>query len=175
MTPSLGRVSVTNSFASLFIFYILSYLFSEKMGCLSGCLVSFANIQKLFCGICSAFKYSFDEFVGEKVVSPCYSSTILGPPTTNVYFKSKNQSIYLSGLLTFLPSVQFSYSAVSDSLQPHESQHAVLPVHHQLSEFTQTHLHQVGDAIQPSHPVVPFSCPQSLPASESFPMSQLFT
>ena len=52
-----------------------------------------------------------------------------------------------------------------------------LPVHHQLLEFTQTHVHQVGDAIQPSHSsVVPFSsCPQSLPASGSFPMSQLFT
>ena len=50
-----------------------------------------------------------------------------------------------------------------------------LPVHHQLLEFTQTHVHLVGDAIQPSHPVVPFSsCPQSLPASESFPVSQLF-
>ena len=51
-----------------------------------------------------------------------------------------------------------------------------LPVHHQLPEFTQTHVHRVSDAIQPSHPVVPFSsCPQSLPASESFPMSQLFS
>ena len=51
-----------------------------------------------------------------------------------------------------------------------------LPVHHQLPEFTQTHVHRVGDAIQPSHSVVPFSsCPQFLPASESFPMSQLFT
>ena len=49
-----------------------------------------------------------------------------------------------------------------------------LPVHHQLPEFTQTHVHQVGDAIQPSYPVIPFSCPQSLPASESFPVSQLF-
>ena len=28
-----------------------------------------------------------------------------------------------------------------------------LPVHHQLPEFTQTHVHQVGDAIQPSHPL----------------------
>ena len=27
------------------------------------------------------------------------------------------------------------------------------PVHHQLSEFTQTHVHQVGDGIQPSHPL----------------------
>ena len=48
-----------------------------------------------------------------------------------------------------------------------------LPVHHQLLEFTQTHVHRVCDAI--SSTVVPFSsCPQSLPASGSFPMSQLF-
>ena len=40
-----------------------------------------------------------------------------------------------------------------------------LPVHHQLPEFTQTHFHQVSDAIQPSC-VIPFSSrPQSLPAS----------
>ena len=51
-----------------------------------------------------------------------------------------------------------------------------LSVHHQLPEFTQTHVHWVSDASQPSHPVVPFSsCPQSFPASESFPMSQLFS
>ena len=49
-----------------------------------------------------------------------------------------------------------------------------LPVHHQLLGFTQTHVHWVGDAIQPSHPVIPFSCPQSFPASGSFQMSQLF-
>ena len=50
-----------------------------------------------------------------------------------------------------------------------------LPVHQQPPEFTQTHVHRVGDAIQPSHPIVPFSsCPRSLPASGSFPMSQLF-
>ena len=52
-----------------------------------------------------------------------------------------------------------------------------LPVHHQLPEFTQTHVHRVSDAYHPaiSFSVVPFfSCPQSLPASKSFPMSQLF-
>ena len=49
-----------------------------------------------------------------------------------------------------------------------------LPVHHQLLEFTQTHIHQVSDAISSS--VIPFfSCPQFLPASESCPMSQLFS
>ena len=49
------------------------------------------------------------------------------------------------------------------------------PVHPQLVESTQTHVHCVGDAIQHSHPsVIPFSsCPQSCPASGSFQMSQL--
>ena len=44
-------------------------------------------------------------------------------------------------------------------------------VHHQLPELTQTHIHWVGDAIQPSHPsAIPFSSHlQSLPASGSIP------
>ena len=46
---------------------------------------------------------------------------------------------------------------------------------HYLPEFAQTHVHWVGDAIQPSHPVTHFSsCPQSFPASRSFPVSRLF-
>ena len=51
-----------------------------------------------------------------------------------------------------------------------------LPVHHQLPKFTQTHVCRVGDAIQPSHPLLSPSppAPKSLPASGSFPMSQLF-
>ena len=40
-----------------------------------------------------------------------------------------------------------------------------LPVHHQLPEFTQTHVHQVGDAIQPSHPLSSPSPPAPLPSS----------
>ena len=50
------------------------------------------------------------------------------------------------------------------------------PVRHQLPESTQTHVHRVSDAIQPSHPLLSPSppAPQSLPASGSFPMSQLF-
>ena len=49
------------------------------------------------------------------------------------------------------------------------------PVHHQLSELAQTHVHWASDAIQPSHPVIPFPPTFSLPASGSFPMSQFFT
>ena len=66
-------------------------------------------------------------------------------------------------------SVQFSRSVVSDS----ELQHSSFPVPHQLPEFTQTHVHRVGDAIQPSHPLLSPSPPASS-SSQSFPVSQLF-
>ena len=39
-----------------------------------------------------------------------------------------------------------------------------LPVHHQLPEFTQTHIHRVGDAIQPSHPLSSLSLPARNPS-----------
>ena len=52
-------------------------------------------------------------------------------------------------------SVQFSRSVVSDSLWPHRQQHASFPVHHQLLELAKTHVHQVSDAILPSHPLSP--------------------
>ena len=51
-----------------------------------------------------------------------------------------------------------------------------LPVHHQLLEFTQTHIHRVSDAIQPSHPLSSPSPPAPSPSQHQsfFPMSQLF-
>ena len=52
----------------------------EDNGLLFCCLMSSASLQKLFCGVCSALKCSFEEFVREKVVFPSYSSAILGPP-----------------------------------------------------------------------------------------------
>ena len=85
-TPSPGLVSIPNSYVPLFVFCILSFLLLKRMGCLSGCLVSSASIQKLFCGSCSAFKWSFNESVGEKVNSPSYSSAVLGLSLTNDYF-----------------------------------------------------------------------------------------
>ena len=50
------------------------------------------------------------------------------------------------------------------------------PVHHQLPEPTQTHVHRVGDAIQPSYPLLSSSPSAfwSSPALGSFPMSQFF-
>ena len=88
--------------------------------------------------------------------------------------------ILLSPLLNLFcfrfSSVQFSRSVVSDCLQPHESQHARPPC---PSPTPGVHSNSCPSS-QWCHPaisssVVPFSCLQSLPASESFPMSQLFT
>ena len=53
--PSLPLLSL------FFVFYIFSYLFLKTMSCFSGCLMSSAGIQKLFCGIYSAFKCSFED------------------------------------------------------------------------------------------------------------------
>jgi len=67
---------------------------------------------------------------------------------------------------------------MSDSLHLTNCSTPGLPVHHQRPEFTQTHVHRVGDAIQPSHALSSPSPPAPsplLPASESFPMSQFFT
>ena len=80
-----------------------------------------------------------------------------------------------SWLKSSFSSVQFSCSVMTDSLRPHESQHTrppcpsptpgVYPNSRPLSQWCHPTI---------SSSVVPFSsCPQSLPASESFPMSQL--
>ena len=61
-------------------------------------------------------------------------------------------------------SVRLSRSAVSDSLRPHTLQHVSLP-YHQLLELAQTHVHQVNDGIQPSHPL-------SSPSPPAFNLSQ---
>ena len=54
------------------------------------------------------------------------------------------------------------------ALRPHELQHARLSVHHQLPELAQTHMHPVGEAVQPCQP-----CPPLLPPSV-FPSISLF-
>ena len=83
----------------------------------------------------------------------------------------------IEGMTFGWSSVQFSHSVMSDSLRPYESQHARTPcpsptprVYSNSCPFSQW----CHPAISSS--VIPFSsCPQSLPVSESFPMSQFFT
>ena len=75
-----------------------------------------------------------------------------------------------------ISSVQFSHSVMSNSLRPHESQLArpTCPspfprVHSNSCPFSQWCYPAMSSSVIPF-----FYCPQSLPASESFPMSQLF-
>ena len=83
--------------------------------------------------------------------------------------KPPGKSQYLSGIVIFVmwllillclcswfSSVPFSPSVLSDSLR---FQGLDFPVHHQLLELVQTHVHQVTDAIQPSHPLLSPSPP----------------
>ena len=74
-------------------------------------------------------------------------------------------------------SVQFSHSVMSDSFRPHESQHARPPCPSQTpGAYSNSCLLSQWCHPAISSSVIPFSsCPKSLPASGSFPMSQLFT
>ena len=70
------------------------------------------------------------------------------------------------GLHTIEYSVQFSSVAQScpTLCDPINRSMPGLPVHHQLPEFTQTHVHRVGDAIQPTHPLLSPSPPAPNPS-----------
>ena len=82
-------------------------------------------------------------------------------------------------IISLMLSVQFSSVAqlCLTLCDPMDCSMPAFPVHYQLLELTQTHVHLVGDAIQPSHPLSsPFSSHlQSFPVSGSFPVSQFFT
>ena len=89
--------------------------------------------------------------------------------------QKKNWDWQKETLLTFL-----HFSSVAQSCptlcDPMDCSTPGPPVHHQLLEFTQTHVHWVDDAIQPSHPLSSPSPPAlSFPASGPFPVSQFFT
>ena len=72
---------------------------------------------------------------------------------------------FFSSILRAVSSVQFSHLVMSDSLRSTDYRTPGFPVHHQLPELVQTHVHQVSDAIQPSHPL-------SSPSLPTFDLSQ---
>ena len=78
------------------------------------------------------------------------------------FMMSVNQ-ITMLYTLNLHSSVQFSCSVVSDSLRPMNRSTPGLPAHHQLQESTQTHVHRVSGAIQPSHPLSSPSLPAPNP------------
>ena len=81
------------------------------------------------------------------------------------------KNIYFCFMITPKPLTVFSsvqFSSVTESCltlcDPMNRSTPGLPVHHQLTEFTQTHVHQVSDAIQPSHPLSSPSPPDPNPS-----------
>ena len=96
-------------------------------------------------------------------------------------FSSPRKAVYLVNVATkdeqifyvqwyncrmkIISSVQFCRSVLYDSLRPHGRSTPGFPVPHQLLELSQTRVHQVGDAIQPSHPL-------SSPSPPTFNLSQ---
>ena len=95
-------------------------------------------------------------------------------PTAHLLFL--NHARIQTGLEAF-SLVQFSHSVMSDSLQPHDSQHARPPYPLPTpGVYSNSSSSSWWCHLGISSSVIPFSsCPQSLPASGSFPMSQLFT
>ena len=72
---------------------------------------------------------------------------------------------YGRSMFSFFSSIQSSPSIMSNSLWHHGQQHSRLPVHHQLLELTQIHVHHAADTIQPTHP-------PSSPSPPTFNFSQ---
>ena len=102
------------------------------------------------------------------------SRTSLITQITNVLFKKYDLALdkiivyginAFSSIVYMLLMMLFSCLVLSDSLWPHGWQHTGFPVLHYVLEFPQTHVHWVGDAIQPSRPL-------SLPSSPALSLSQ---
>ena len=78
-------------------------------------------------------------------------------------FSNRLKREYSITRLSLSQECKLQFSSVAQSCltlcDPMNHSTPVLPVHHQFLEFTQTHYHRVGDAIQPSHPLSPPSPP----------------
>ena len=84
-------------------------------------------------------------------------------PLFSLSTTTKISIVLMNWCTHFLPEVKEVIGAVAQSCptlcNPMACSTSGLPVHHQLLELTQTHVHQVNDAIQPSHPLSPPSPP----------------
>ena len=104
-----------------------------------------------------------DQWIGTVPSSNFYLGSVL-PLSWFLPLSVLKQNPLVLNSLAFL--VQFSTVAQSclTLCDPMNSSMPDLPVHHKLQEFTQTHAHRVGDAIQPSHPLSSLSPPAPNPS-----------
>ena len=105
-----------------------------------------------------------------------YTAWIIRPTVGSLIKRVQENKV---GKMVNYPSLQFSSVTQSYLTFCDPMNHSTpgLPVHHHLPELTQTHVHQVHDAIQPSQPLSSPSPPAPNPSQHQslFPMSQLFT
>ena len=117
----------------------------------------------------------FTEKFSRRMVSHHEENGDRGWQTYYVSVTGRNKVL---GFYTLFPISSVQFSSVTQSCStvcdPVNRSKPGLPVHHQLPEFTQTHIHRVSDAIQPSHPLSSPSPPAPNPSQhQSFSMSQL--
>ena len=105
-----------------------------------------------------------------------YNQSMMQKATLILIIRSQNIYFYLELKCCSIKPIQFSsvqfssvqFSSVTESCptlcNPMNCSRPGLPVHHQLLEFTQTHIHWVGDTIQPSHPLLSPSLPAPNPS-----------
>ena len=158
------------------------WLLADKYNCSLGCRLCFCAPSCCFAGVFPLSPMAKPLF--KDIVSVlCGSLRTLNSGTLLKTEAHKNHSLYIWGFSFTQPpwAIVFSsdqFSSVAQSCptlcDPMNHSTPGLPVQHQLPEFTQWTSQWCHPAISSS--VIPFSYyPQSLPASESFPMSQLFT
>ena len=111
--------------------------------------------------VCEYYSWQID---GEKTVETVADFIFLGFKITvdgDCSHEIKRRLLLGKKVMTNLSSVTQSCLTLYDPMN-HSS--PGLPVHHQLPEFTETHIHRVGDAIQPSHPLSSPSPPTPNPS-----------
>ena len=107
----------------------------------------------------------------KSIILSKYLHKILSSSCTRLYFSVFLYQGVMTGLLFIVVVQLFSRVWLCN---PIDCSMPGFPVLHYFPEFTQTHVHWIDDAIQPSHPLSLPSPLQSFPASGSFPVSQLF-
>ena len=127
--------------------------------------ISLAYYKQLFLTEVSKYRYACETL-------PQATSQVWCTDVVNFSFQKTDWKRALTRQYRNFSSVQFSLVAQSCPTLccPINRSTPGLPVHHQLPEFTQTHVYRIGDVIQPSHPL---SSP-SLPAPNSFQHQSLF-
>ena len=113
------------------------------------------------CSYIWSYKRIGEQFCGMFRKGKCFQKKLQETKTNSLLSPAILQSSWFSIYSLSTCSVQFSSVTQSCPTLCDPMNHSMpdLPVHHQLLEFTQTHVHRVSDAIQPSHPLLSPSPP----------------